>query len=126
MKNYNEENNMKKENVISNLRIVENTHSDEYKWVGICNRWLSGGGVSEEEIVYLATMNMVDFCHEFKEIVTRVVYDFCEQYAEVWSDHGNPCCSWGFRLPNGAILRTGYGGIAGSYWNNADHYSIAE
>lgn len=118
---------MKKENINVNedLVIVEKNHSDKYNWVDICNSWLSGGGVSDEEIVYLATMNMVDLCAEFKEIVTRVVLDFCEQYAEEWNDHGNPCCSWGFRLPNGAILRTGYGGIAGSYWNNADHYSIA-
>lgn len=114
MKNYN-----------NDLRIVETTNSDKYNWVEICNAWLMGGGVSDEEIAYIATMNMVDLCDEFKEIVTRVVYDFCEQYAEEWSDHETPCCSWGLRLPSGAILRTGYGGIAGSYWNNADHYSIA-
>lgn len=118
---------MKKENVIGNdLRIVEENHSDKYNWVEICNSWLSGSGVSDEEIAYLATMNMYDFCCEFKEIVTRVVYDFCEQYGEEWNDHGTPCCSWGFRLSNGAILKMHYGGIAGDYWNNADHYSIAE
>lgn len=110
---------MKKE-----LGIVEVNHP-EYNWVEICNSWLSGGGVSDEEIVYLATMNMVDLCDEFKEIVKRVVYDSCEQYAEEWNDHANPC-SWGFKLPNGAVLKTGYGGLAGNYWNNEDHYSIAE
>ncbi len=118
---------MKKENINVNedLVIVEENHSDKYNWVDICNRWLSGGGVSDEEIVYLATLNIIDLCDEFREIVGNVVYDFCEQYAEVWSDGGTPCESWGFRLPNGAILRTGYGGIAGSYWNNTDYYSIA-
>ena len=99
---------------------------NNYRWAEICNTWLNGGGVTNEEIVYLATLNMVDFCYEFKEIVTRTVYDFCEQYAEEWNDHETPCCSWGFKLQNGAILKTGYGGVAGNYWNNVNHYSIAE
>lgn len=99
---------------------------NNYRWVEICNTWLNGGGVTNEEIVYLANLNMVDFCYEFKEIVTRTVYDFCEQYAEEWNDHETPCCSWGFKLQNGAILKTGYGGVGGNYWNKANHYSIAE
>lgn len=118
---------MKKENIIDNdVIIVEANHSDKYNWVDICNRWFNGDEVYDCEIAYLATMNMVDLCDEFKEIVKHVVYDFCEQYAEEWSDHGNPCCSWGFKLKNGAILKMQYGGIAGNYWNNEDHYSIAE
>lgn len=95
------------------------------KWAEICNSWLNGGGVTNEEIVYLATLNMADFCYEFKEIVTRVVYDFCDQYAEEWTDHETPS-SWGYRLQNGAILKMYYGGVVGNYWNNAGHYSIAE
>ncbi len=98
---------------------------NNYHWVEICNSWLRGDGVTNEEIVYLATMNMSDFCYEFKELVTRVVLDFCEQYAEEWSDGENPC-SWGFKLQNGAILKMHYGGIAGDYWNNEGRYSIAE
>lgn len=95
------------------------------KWAEICNSWLTGGGVSEKEIAYLATLNMIDFCDEFREIVRRVVYEFCEQYAKDWIEHGNPCFSWGFELPDGTILKTGYGGVAGNYWNNDNHYSIA-
>ena len=95
------------------------------KWAEICNLWLNGGGVTNEEIVYLAAMNMADFCYEFKEIVTRTVYDVCEQYAEEWSDGNNPE-SWGYKLQNGAILKMHYGGVCGNYWNNEGHYSIAE
>lgn len=98
---------------------------DIMKWAEICNSWLNGWGVTAEEIVYLATMNMADFCYDFKAIVTRVVYDFCEQYAEEWSDYENPS-SWGYKLPNGAILKMQYGGVCGNYWNNENHYSIAE
>lgn len=119
---------MKKENINVNedLVIVEENHSNEYDWVDICNSWLRGGGVSDEELTYLATLNIIDLCDEFKEIIKHVVYDFCEQYGEEWNDNETPCCSWGYKLQNGAILRTGYGGIAGNYWNNEDHYSIAE
>lgn len=98
---------------------------NNYRWAEICNAWLSGGGVTNEEIVYLATLNMIDFCYDFKAIVTRTVYDFCEQYAEEWNDHENPC-SWGYKLQNGAILKMQYGGVCGDYWNNENHYSIAE
>lgn len=114
---------MKKNSV--DLTIVETTTPVKYNWVDICNAWLSGGAVNDAEIAYIATLNIIDLCGAFKTIVRHVVCDYCEQYAEEWNDRGYPL-SWGYRLNNGAILKMYYGGWEGDYWNNSEHYSIAE
>lgn len=118
---------MKKENVISDndIRIIKTKKEYNHNWVDVCNRWFNGGTVTEKEIVDLATMNMIDFTHTERMLVADVVKTFCREYAEVWSD-GNYPESWGWRFPSGAVIKTQYGGIAGNYWNNEDHYSIAE
>lgn len=57
---------------------------NEYKWCEICNSWLVGEAVKEDEIVYIATMNLAGMCDEFTEIVKDVVFDFCWRYGDRW------------------------------------------
>lgn len=52
---------------------------DSFKWCEVVNRWFAGGYVTEEEIVQLATMNMFDFCEQFRSAVRECVITFCQQ-----------------------------------------------
>ena len=45
---------------------------DSFKWVEVVNRWFTGGYVTEDEIVQLATLNMSDFCEQFRSAVRDV------------------------------------------------------
>lgn len=39
----------------------EEENMDSFKWCEVVNRWFTGGYVTEDEIVQLATMNLFDF-----------------------------------------------------------------
>ena len=106
------------------IKVVD-APTEQYKWVDICNRWLSGRMVCDCEIIYIARMNMIDFCDEFRKIVRQTVLGYCLMYGEEWIDEGFPK-SFGWKLPCGMALKVEYAGIAGNYWNNAEHYSVAE
>ena len=54
---------------------------DSFKWVEVVNRWFTGGYVTEDEIVQLATLNMSDFCEQFRSAVRECVITFCQQHA---------------------------------------------
>ena len=103
----------------------EENDMDSSKWCEVVNRWFTGGYVTEDEIVQLATMNLFDFCEQFRSAVRECVITFCQQHAAEWSD-GNIPESWGYQLNNGAILKIAYGGLAGCYWNRDGEYRIAE
>ena len=60
---------------------------DSFKWCEVVNRWFTGGYVAEDEIVQLATMNMFDFCEQFRSAVRECVVTFCQLLPRCYMPH---------------------------------------